>query len=138
MASMETSYVSIGLLFMLALAYFYMNGNALATLNSCESLKEEKKGEIYKQYWITSLIFACSVAFTMLLLKFVQANGPILIGLISLITVIGSGLYFDTLKKCEGDDKEKKMSYIYMAGFSVLFLASVASFNRFTPPNNSY
>ena len=135
---METSYISIGLLFMLALAYFYMNGVALAKLNSCDALKEEKKGEIYKQYWVTSLIFACSVALTMLLLKFVQANGPIFIGLISLVSVIGSGLYFDTLKKCEGDDLEKKMSYFYMGGFSLLFLMSVAAYNRFTPPNNNY
>lgn len=130
---METSYVSIFLVAAFAYAYYYMNGLAFAKHVSCADTMAEKpeKDENYKRYWLVSMIIAATMVGTKLVLKFIPANGAVFTGIISLLALVGSYLYYDTINECDPEnEQEKKMALYFMGGFAFGVIASIMRFRQ--------
>ena len=128
---MDMHLISVVLVAVTAATYGYMNLQALAMHAGCD--EGTPQDEHFKRYWGASLIIAATMATTILILKFMNPNGPIFMALLSLIGTIGAGMFFNTLKDCEATEEEKMNAIYYIIGFSIVFLLSLAMYRRGGP-----
>lgn len=134
--SMDMSMISVGLVALTSTAYGYMNLKAIADHQECDA--GTPQDEHFKRFWGASLIIAATMAATILILKFMNPNGPIFMALLSLIGSIGAGMYWKTLKDCESEEQKTKEALYFLVGFIVLFLLSFAMYRKGgSPPANA-
>jgi predicted membrane channel-forming protein YqfA (hemolysin III family) len=128
---MDMHLISVVLVAVTAATYGYMNLQALAMHAGCD--EGTPQDEHFKRYWGASLIIAATMATTILILKFMNPNGPIFMALLSLIGSIGAGMYWKTLRDCESEEEKTKEALYFLGGFIVLFFLSFAMYRRGGP-----
>ena len=128
---MEMHIISVSLVALTAVVYGYMNLKAIAEHSQCD--EGTPQDEHFKRFWGASLIIAATMATTILILKFMNPNGPIFMALLSLIGSIGAGMYWKTLKDCESEEEKTKEALYFLGGFIVLFFLSFAMYRRGGP-----
>ena len=128
---MEMHIISVALVAFTAVVYGYMNLKAIAEHSQCD--EGTPQDEHFKRFWGASLIIAATMATTILILKFMNPNGPIFMALLSLIGSIGAGMYWKTLKDCESEEEKTKEALYFLGGFIVLFFLSFAMYRRGGP-----
>ena len=131
---MEMHIISVTLVAFTAVVYGYMNLKAIAEHSQCD--EGTPQDEHFKRFWGASLIIAATMATTILILKFMNPNGPIFMALLSLIGSIGAGMYWKTLKDCESEEEKTKEALYFLGGFIVLFFLSFAMYRKGGTPKN--
>jgi len=128
---MDMHIISVTLVAFTAVVYGYMNMKAIAEHSQCD--EGTPQDEHFKRFWGASLIIAATMATTILILKFMNPNGPIFMALLSLIGSIGAGMYWKTLRDCESEEEKTKEALYFLGGFIVLFFLSFAMYRRGGP-----
>lgn len=131
---MEMHILSVSLVALTAAAYGYMNMKAIAEHSQCD--EGTPQDEHFKRFWGVSLIIAATMATTILILRFMNPNGPIFMALLSLIGSVGAGMYWKTLKDCESEEEKIKEALYFIAAFVLLFLISLAMYRKGGTPKN--
>jgi uncharacterized membrane protein YidH (DUF202 family) len=131
---MEMHLLSVTLVALTAVAYGYMNLKAIAEHSQCD--EGTPQDEHFKRFWGVSLIIAATMATTILILRFMDPNGPIFMALLSIIGSIGAGMYWKTLKDCESEEEKTKEALLFLGAFVLLFLISLAMYRKGGRPKN--
>ncbi len=131
---MEMHLLSVSLVALTAAAYGYMNLKAIAEHSQCD--EGTPQDEHFKRFWGVSLIIAATMATTILILRFMNPNGPIFMALLSIIGSIGAGMYWKTLKDCESEEEKTKEALLFLGAFVLLFLISLAMYRKGGTPKN--
>jgi len=131
---MEMHLLSVSLVALTAAAYGYMNLKAIAEHSQCD--EGTPQDEHFKRFWGVSLIIAATMATTILILRFMNPNGPIFMALLSIIGSVGAGMYWKTLKDCESEEEKTKEALLFLGAFVLLFLISLAMYRKGGTPKN--
>lgn len=121
---MNTSFIS---LFFITLLCSFNIWLALRINENTEECTDDPTK--YKNFSFALLIISGIIPLVFLISMYLKPTGPVVTGLLSILSMVGVFFYNDLLTACEVEDKNKEIAGMAI-GLGTMFVISVVIYNR--------
>lgn len=120
---LEVSYTTVGLLFVLGIAYTAIASLGIDIFSKCSTMKGNKTQENLNKYLAATLTIGLTIPFTLLVTKFVKNEGAVFSMIYAIMGIVGSSAALNWTMNCpDTDESAKTYSGVSLASFLCVFI----------------